>query len=248
MTAIMERRDDGYTRRMRAVAALVAVLLAAGSVRAQTTKKPTATRKPAAPAAPATKKEPAAVACPAQLGPGVKTGRDFCDVLATRNPAEGIVVTIPPHSGEATLRFDLHNRHTYSEQQARAGRAFAEYTATILVVGPDSQILARAAVTSAFRSAADLVDRVGGGAGPGGVKAVAPVGTEPITVAVPAAVTEVRLLGERLTVQGLDGRSVFTAAGRPVAIVSSVEVEYLPPKAKRPPARKPPTKPRTSGP
>ena len=243
----MTRGARGYTRRMRAAAALLAAVLAAGSAQAQTTKRPSATRRPTPPAPPVLKKEPATVACPAALGPGVKTGRTFCDVLATRDPAEGIAVTIPPHDGEATLSFDLHNRHTYSEQQVRAGRAFAEYTATILVVGPDNQILARAAVTSAFRSAADLVDRVGGGAGPGGVKAVAPIGTEPITVVVPAAASEVRLLGERLTVHGFDGRSVFTATGRPVAIVSNVEVEYRPSRAKRPPARKPTTKPRTSG-
>ena len=32
--------------------------------------------------------------------------------------------------------------------------------------------------------AADLVDRIRGGSGPGGLKAVAPTGTEPITIVV----------------------------------------------------------------
>ena len=44
----------------------------------------------------------------------------------------------------------------------------------------DNTLISRAVVQSEFRTAADLVDRVGGGAGPGGVKAVAPTGTESI--------------------------------------------------------------------
>ena len=43
---------------------------------------------------------------------------------------------------------------------------------------------------------ADLVERITGGAGPGGVKAVAPIGSEPISVEIPPDVTEVALLGE----------------------------------------------------
>jgi hypothetical protein len=38
------------------------------------------------------------------------------------------------------------------------------------------------------------VDRVGGGAGPGGAKAVAPTGSEPITIAIPEAEAQVSLL------------------------------------------------------
>ena len=40
----------------------------------------------------------------------------FCDVLTGRDPAGGIIITLPPHSGPVTLSFDLHNRHTYSEE------------------------------------------------------------------------------------------------------------------------------------
>ena len=54
---------------------------------------------------------------------GVKTKASFCFVLAGRDPAAGVLVAIPPHTGEATLLFDLHNRHTYSEEEVRAGRA-----------------------------------------------------------------------------------------------------------------------------
>jgi len=229
---------------MRCVAAaLVMACLLPGVGLAQTTKRPASksSTKKAAPA-PATKTEAAVVACPAQLGEGVRTKRAFCDVLTGRNPAEGVRIAIPAHSGAAVLTFDLHNRHTYSEEQVRAGKAFAEYTATIGALLPDGTLLTRAAVKSTFRTAADLVDRVGGGAGPGGVKAVAPVGTEPIRVEIPAQVTEVSLLGERLVIERIDGRDNFTSTGRPVAIVSNVQVEYRPVKASKPAAKKPATK------
>ena len=82
----------------------------------------------------------------------------------------------------ATLTFDLHNLHTYSEEQVKAIARYARYTATIGVLTLDNTLISRAVVQNEFRAAADLVDRVGGGAGPGGVKAVAPTGTESITV------------------------------------------------------------------
>jgi len=229
-------------------AALVMVCLLPGAGWAQAAKRPApkSSAKKAAPAAPAMKVEPAAVTCPARLGEGVRTKQAFCDVLTGRNPAEGVRIAIPPHKGTATLTFDLHNRHTYSEEQTRAGKGFAEYTATIGVLLPDGTLLTRAGVKSAFRTSADLVDRIGGGAGPGGVKAVAPVGSEPIKVEVTAQVTEVALLGERLVIERIDGRDSFTSTGRPVAIVSNVQVEYRPappPKpAKKAPAKKTQTK------
>ena len=46
-------------------------------------------------------------------------------------------------------------------------------------------------VRSEFRTEKDLVERIGGGAGPGGVKAVAPTGAEPVVLTVPEDVTEV---------------------------------------------------------
>ena len=50
--------------------------------------------------------------CPAPLGAGVTSKRSFCDVLTGRDPAAGIIITMPPHRGAVTLTFDLHNRHT----------------------------------------------------------------------------------------------------------------------------------------
>ena len=126
--------------------------------------------------------------------------------LISRNPGDGIIVRIPPHKGIATLSFDLHNRHTYSADQVKAGADYAAYTATMGVLTMDGTLLARGVVRSEFRTARDLVDRVGGGAGPGGVKAVAPTGTEPIVIEdIPEQVTEVSLLGEKLSVHALRG-------------------------------------------
>jgi hypothetical protein len=219
---------------MRACIAALLILTVAVAAGAQTRRK---TSKPA-PKPPAVKQEPASVKCPSLLGAGVKSGREFCDVLTGRNPAEGVLITIPPHTGPAFVSFDLHNRHTYSEQQVRAGKAFAEYSATIGLLTLDNTLVSRAVVRSSFRRAADLVDRVSGGAGPGGVKAVAPVGTEPIRIEVPPNVSEVSLLGERLSVEQLDGRETFTAPGRPIAIVSNVRLEYRPAPPKAPARRR----------
>ena len=139
--------------------------------------------------------------CPSPLGTGVKTKREYCDVLTGRDPKEGILIKLPPHRGPVTLRFNLHNRHTYSEEEVRMKRAFASYIAGIGVLTLDNTLLTRAAIASEFRRADDLLERIGGGAGPGGVKAVAPVGVEAITLELAAELNEVTILGEKLTVR-----------------------------------------------
>ena len=195
-------------------------LLAASAASAQSrTSRRTATA--------ASRTEPAKLQCKESLGVGVKTGASYCFVLAGRDPAEGVLVTIPPHSGTATLTFNLHNRHTYSESDIRAGRGFAQYRAGIGVLTMTGQLLGRGAVQSEFRGARDLFERIGGGAGPGGVKAVAPIGNETVMVTIPANVTQVSLLGEVLDALTSIGRETATP-GRPVAIVSNVKVEYRP--------------------
>ncbi|MSO82935.1 MAG: hypothetical protein EXQ53_06530 [Acidobacteria bacterium] len=199
-------------------------------------RRPAASAR-AAPPAPIT--EAAVVACPSMLGDGARTKRVFCDVLTGRDPAAGIIVALPPHAGPVTLTFDLHNRHTYSEELIKTGRAYRHYTATIGVLTANNTLLTRAVVQNEFRTAADVVDRVTGGAGPGGVKAVAPTGTEPITVTIPETEPTVSILGERLTVISVDGTDNFSAPGRPVAIISNVRVEYQPPlPVRRAPARR----------
>jgi hypothetical protein len=207
--------------------AACALALAAVSLEAQTTAKPT--RKPAPPPARRTTTAPADLGCPSPLGTSVKSKQLFCDVLTGRDPARGVIIKLPPHRGLLTLRFDLHNRHTYSEEEVKAKKAFAAYTATIGVLTLDNTLLTRAVVSSEFRRAEDLVDRVGGGAGPGGVKAVAPVGSEAIVVEIPAGATEVSLLGEKLSIVRADGIPAnYSAPGRPVAIISNATVEYTP--------------------
>lgn len=207
------------------------LLIAVTPLTAQTRRA--APRPPAL--APLTKAA-AEVQCPSLLGEGVQTKRSFCDVLTGRDPAGGILIALPPHIGPVTLTFDLHNRHTYSEELVKTNRGYRRYTATIGVLTADNTLLSRAVVQNDFRSAADLLDRITGGAGPGGVKAVAPTGMESISIAIPAEEESVSILGEKLLVVRPDGTDNFSAPGRPVAIVSNVMLEYRPAPERRTPA------------
>lgn len=167
--------------------------------------------------------------CPTPLGVGVRTRRAYCDVMSGRDPAAGILISLPPHQGPVTLSFDLHNRHTYSEEQVKANRAYGRYTAVIGALTMDNTLISRAAVLSEFRKTSDLVERIGGGAGPGGVKAVAPTGTEQITITIPEEENQVSLLGEKLIVdRGEGSAATYTSPGRPIAVVSNVMIEYQP--------------------
>jgi hypothetical protein len=230
---------------MRVASALLISCIVLGSVAvsAQTRKAPPAKAPAPKPVAPMV--ETPEMKCPAPLGTGVNTKRTFCDVLTGRDPAAGIVITLPPHKGPVTLRFDLHNRHTYSEEQMKDKRAaFARYTAVIGALTADNTLISRAVVQNEFRSARDLVDRISGGAGPAGVKAVAPTGTEAIAITVPEAENEVSLLGEKLVVERADGSATYSSEGRPIAIISNVTIEYRPappkPAPKAPAAKTPP--------
>jgi len=221
---------------MRMLTALVlgVVVFAADAAEAQTAKRPPSRSskpapKPAAKPVPP-RVEPAKVTCPESLGTGVKTGTQYCFVLDGRDPAQGVLVAIPPHTGEAILHFALHNRHTYSEEQMKAGRGFARYTAVIGALTLKGDLIDRAAVQTEFRSARDIHERIAGG--PGGVKAVAPVGMEEISITIPAGIDQVSLLGEVLDAITPAGREA-AAPGRPVAVVSSVMVEYKPKPAAR---------------
>jgi hypothetical protein len=211
---------------MRSASACLVALAIAVPVFAQA-RKPPVRKAPAVPAGTLKKMAPE-MTCPAPLGVGVRSKLSFCEVMAGRDPAGGAVIQIPPHKGPATLTFDLHNLHTYSEEQVKAHRAFTRYTATIGVLTLDNTLISRAVVQNEFRAASDLVDRVGGGAGPGGVKAVAPTGKESITVLVPEGELAVSLLGEKLAVERIDGPATYSQPGRPIAVVSNVMLEYRP--------------------
>ena len=217
------------------------MLLGTASLEAQTPKRSTPAKKTPPPSAPVLTRIQPELNCPSELGVGVKTRRRYCDVLTGRDPKEGIVITIPPHRGPVTLSFELHNRHMYSEELIKAKKAFRQYTATIGVLTMDNTLIGRAIIQSDFRSAADLFDRVEGGAGAGGVKAVAPAGTELITMELPEDVgDQVSILGENLKVKRPDGDDNFIAPGRPIATISNVMIEYRPAPATKAPARKRP--------
>lgn len=224
------------------LAILCASLMVSVGVDAQTRKAP-----PRKAPAKTSKKAPAAVVsriqaewkCPSELGQGVATGRRFCDVLTARDPKDGILVTVPPHRGPVKLMFELHNRHTYSAELVKQKQAYRKYTATIGVLSMDNTLFDRAVVQSEFRTEKDLFDRISGGAGPGGVKAVAPTGDEFITLELPATVVDqVSVLGEKLTVVRPDGTDNFTATGRPIATISNVMLEFTPGPAPKVPVKK----------
>lgn len=213
-------------RRLLGLLAIVVIALST-SAHAQTRRAPV--KKPAAkPASVPSKTATPETTCPSRLGMGVKTIRSFCDVPAGRDPAQGVLVAFPPHSGPVTLSFDLHARHTYSEELTKSGKGYARYRAVIGVLSMNGDLIERAAVEGEFRSEKDLFDRIGGGAGPGGVKAVAPVGSESVYITVPAGIEQVSLLGETFDAITPAGHETVVMPGRPVAIISNLLVEYKP--------------------
>jgi hypothetical protein len=219
---------------MRRLVVITLMFAATTGLAAQAKRRPAA--KPPAPPTPlALQKVAPAMMCPALLGVGVTTKLSFCDVMTGREPAGGVLISLPPHGGPVTLTFNLHNRHTYSEEQVKANRAFARYTATIGVLTLDNTLISRAVVQSEFRSASDLLDRIGGGAGPGGVKAVAPTGSESVSIVIPESEEQVSILGEKLTHERLDGNATYTSPGRPIAVISNVMIEFRPPPPPPPP-------------
>ncbi|MCY4599582.1 MAG: hypothetical protein OXF27_06650 [Acidobacteria bacterium] len=172
--------------------------------------------------------EPVEVRCPSVLGVGVATEVPFCDIEVQNDPVLGVRVVLPPHRGEATLAFDLHNRHAYSETETRAGRAYTQYQAAIAVATMEGEVIARGIVLSEFRSAGDLIDRVGDGAGSGALSAVAPIGVERLFVTLPAGIDQVSVVGQSLDVLRADGRDTFNTAGRPIAVMSNATLSYRP--------------------
>jgi hypothetical protein len=168
------------------------------------------------------------IACATPLGVGVNTREAFCEVTTGRVPADGIVITLPPHEGPARLTFDLHNRHTYSAEEMKEHLAYRRYTATIGLLTMDNTLIGRAIVQSEFRSESDLFDRVRGGGGPGGLKAIALVGIESIAFTIPEREEQVSVLGEKLTVERLGGSTTYSQPGRPIADIGHVLIEYRP--------------------
>ena len=152
------------------------------AVHAQTAKKSAPAKKATAPAL---TKVDAEVTCSTLLGIGVKTRRAFCDILTGRDPKEGVLVTIPPHRGPVILCVRA------AQSPYLLGRA-DQGEACLPAVHrhdrrPDAGQHAGGSGdhSSEFRTAPDLFDRIEGGAGPGGVKAVAPAGVEFVSIELP---------------------------------------------------------------
>jgi hypothetical protein len=166
------------------------------------------------------------IQCAAELGKGMSTSRQFCDVIIGTRATDSISITIPPHRGAAKLMFDLHNRVAVPPESGLPAQTFSRNTAIVTVLAPKGE-LGRGAAVSEFRTAADLYDRIAGTAA-GTVKAVAPGPPTAIQITVPAGVTAVGVVGTRLEVLTKLGKQTYETPGRPIAIVSNVHVEYTP--------------------
>lgn len=194
-----------------------------GNAAAQTRQRPAPRRT-----ALAVKTEAAALECPHVLGRGVATHRSFCDIEVSADPSTGALVRLPPHRGPVTLSFELHNRHMYSATLVDSGRGYTRATATIGVLAMDRTLITRAVVQTEFRRAADLLDRIAAGPGMAGVKAVAPIGSEPVTVEIPEGLDVVSILGEKVIVVRPDATETVAGANRPIALISNAQVTYRP--------------------
>lgn len=167
-----------------------------------------------------------AFSCAADLGVGIKSKRKFCDIIISLAPKDGVTMTIPPHTGATTLRFDLHNRYTLGATPATPAQMFAKHTAAVAVLDQNGAVLGRAAVSRELRTEVDLFDRIAGGAGPGGAIAVAPGRPEPVVLELPEAVTVIAVVGLALDASSLAEEGTFTTQGRPVAAGSNFRIEY----------------------
>ena len=49
-----------------------------------------------------------------------------------------------------------------------------------------------------------------------------------MSITIPEAEQQVSILGEKLTVERLDGTATYTSPGRPIAVISNVMIEYQP--------------------
>jgi len=210
-----------WTDRARpaAVAAVLALVLGgatgAGADQARTAKPPA-------------RRTSSAFTCAADLGVGVTTKRQFCDVIITSVAAASVSITIPPHTGAATLMFDLHNRFTVPPPPVDATRAFTQHTAVVSVIRQTGEVIERVAASRDYRTPSDLFDRVPGSGRGAPPKADAPGTPTPIKVTIPPGVTVVGIVGSRLEEWRTTGRGAFDSPGRAIAIVSNVRIEYTP--------------------
>ncbi len=167
-----------------------------------------------------------AFSCSADLGVGLKSRRKFCDLIISTSVKDGVMMTIPPHTGPSTLMFDLHNRYTPPAPGASPAQVYAKHTAIVAVLDQSGTEVSKAAVSRELRTDVDIFDRVAGGVGPGGAIAVAPGRAEAIVLRLPDRVTAIAVVGVSLEIMSLSEQGTFTTAGRPVAIGSNFRIEY----------------------
>jgi hypothetical protein len=166
--------------------------------------------------------------CAFDLGTGVRSKLRFCDVVIAEAGTGSIAMTIPAHTGPATLLFDLHPRVQLVSGVVDPLEAFARNSAVVAIVRSSGDVIDRVAIMAEYRAPADLFDRIAG-AGPDGFKAVAPGKPEAVRVTIPAGVTAIGIVGVRVEIMKVKPtplRAAFDAPGRPVAIASNLRVEY----------------------
>jgi hypothetical protein len=164
--------------------------------------------------------------CSADLGVGLKSRRKFCDLVIGASLKDGVRMTIPPHAGESTLMFDLHNRYAPPAAGAGAAAMYAKHTAIVAVLDQSGKELSKAAVSRELRADVDIFDRIAGGVGPGGAIAVVPGRAEAIVLKLPERVSAVAVVGVSLEIMSLSEKGTFVTPGRPVAIGSNFRIEY----------------------
>jgi hypothetical protein len=166
------------------------------------------------------------VKCAADLGAGIKTKRQFCDVVIATSGDRSVWMPIPNHTGPATLLFDLHNRFLVPIVTLDPSLAFTRHLAVVGVLRSTGETIEQAAVMREFRSNEDLFDTIGGGGRPGGIKAVAPSEPEAVRITIPAGVTAIAIVGVRLDVTTRTGKEPFDSPGRAIAMVSNLRIQY----------------------
>jgi hypothetical protein len=177
-------------------------------------------RKPA-------KRTTQAALCASNLGTGVKTNRQFCDVIIASSAAESVSMTIPARTGAATLMFDLHNRFPVPAANIDPVQAFTSHVAVVAVIKSTGELIERTAVSREYRTIADLFDRITGPARGSAPKNIAPGQPQPVRVTIPAGVTGIGIVGTRIEEWRAAGRFTYDNS-RPIAIVSNWRIEYTP--------------------
>ena len=165
--------------------------------------------------------------CASNLGAGVKTNRQFCDVIIASSAGESFSMTIPARTGAATLMFDLHNRFAVPAANIDPVQAFTSHVAVVAVIKSTGEFIERTAVSREYRTVADLFDRIGGPVRGSAPKNIAPGQPQPVRVTIPAGITGIGIVGTRIEEWRAAGRFTYDNP-RPIAIVSNWRIEYTP--------------------